>query len=162
MHTWCKEEVTSDAVLVYQKKTEQLLNFFKNTADSKFRPPLLEFRIPETDEEFNSGNFLFTPGFLIQSCFFEYIKTLEAYNLFVGSVYNLLFHELGYPEEKEEIVEVDEEEENEREKEGENVWVGPGEGSSKMSINCWYIPDKIAEAFLCMRRIQSVSFREQK
>ncbi|OAG32710.1 hypothetical protein NEIG_02381 [Nematocida sp. ERTm5] len=143
MHIWCKGEENSDAMLVYQKKTEQLLNFFKNTADPKFQPPPLEFRTPETDDEFNSGNFLFTPGFLIQSYFFEYIETLELYNLFVTSVYNLLFHELNYPEEKEEIIEVDDEEENEV----ENEWAGSGEGSSKTNINYWCIPDRIVGVF---------------
>ncbi|KAI5127064.1 hypothetical protein NEPAR04_0735 [Nematocida parisii] len=86
------------ANLVYQHKTEYIVNFFKRLTtavpSSRLEVPE-EFSMPNTYEEFLTGNFLNNPKFLIQSYFFEYIDTVEMYEKFVRAVYELLSEHLS-------------------------------------------------------------------
>ncbi|OAG33651.1 hypothetical protein NEIG_02059 [Nematocida sp. ERTm5] len=75
----------------YHKKTEEIIDFFKrlvDPADTLEVPE--EFLMPTAYEEFLKGNFLCNPKFLIQSYIFEYIDSVEMYEEFVKSVYDIL------------------------------------------------------------------------
>ncbi|KAI5159060.1 hypothetical protein NEPAR05_2400 [Nematocida parisii] len=85
-----------DKKLVYQKKTESVINFFKrliSTDASRLDVPE-EFSMPSTYEEFLTGGFLNSPRFLIQSYIFEYIDSVEMYANFITAVYNLINEQL--------------------------------------------------------------------
>ncbi|KAI5168739.1 hypothetical protein NEIRO03_2617, partial [Nematocida sp. AWRm78] len=93
-----KEEGDNTAEPVYQKKTEEIVNFFKSlvNTDSSYRLEVPEeFLMPTTHEEFLTGNFLCNPKFLIQSYFFEYIDSVEMYKKFVRAVYELITEKIS-------------------------------------------------------------------
>ncbi|KAI5167066.1 hypothetical protein NEIRO03_1775 [Nematocida sp. AWRm78] len=87
------EEEDNTAEPIYQKKTEEIVDFFKsivNIDPSYCLKVPEEFSIPTMYEEFVTGSFLHNPKFLIQSYFFEYIDSVEMYEGFVRAVYTLL------------------------------------------------------------------------
>ncbi|KAI5143885.1 hypothetical protein NEPAR06_1366 [Nematocida parisii] len=76
---------------VYQKKTKEIVNFFKSLVDPENTLEVSkEFAMPTTYEEFLTGNFLCNPRFLIQSYIFEYIDSAKMYKDFVRAVYVML------------------------------------------------------------------------
>ncbi|OAG32330.1 hypothetical protein NEIG_02620 [Nematocida sp. ERTm5] len=92
------EEENNTAEPVYQKKTEEIVNFFKNlvnTDPSYHLDVPEEFLMPTTHEEFLTGNFLCNPKFLIQSYIFEYINSVKIYKEFVRAVYDLLNEQIS-------------------------------------------------------------------
>ncbi|KAI5166976.1 hypothetical protein NEIRO03_1555 [Nematocida sp. AWRm78] len=99
------EDKTEDGRItgsVYQKKTEELVNFFSslnNTKSLSFLEVPEEFSMPNTYDEFLTGNFLNSPKFLIQSYFFEYIDTVEMYEKFVRAVHELLTEQISSSDE---------------------------------------------------------------
>ncbi|KAI5167058.1 hypothetical protein NEIRO03_1784 [Nematocida sp. AWRm78] len=85
-----------------QKKTEEIVNFFKSLAtnnSSYYLEVKEEFSMPITYKEFLTGNFLCSPKFLIQSYIFEYIDTVEMYEEFVKAVYELLNEQISNKDE---------------------------------------------------------------
>ncbi|KAI5128554.1 hypothetical protein NEPAR04_1242 [Nematocida parisii] len=76
--------------LVYQQKTEDIVNFFKNSEEGDSLKVPCNFLFHYSYYELSKGNFLFGPRFLIQSYFFEYIDTVDMYKDFVGIVYELI------------------------------------------------------------------------
>ncbi|KAI5187848.1 hypothetical protein NEIRO03_2616, partial [Nematocida sp. AWRm78] len=98
MNMMGREEEDNTTKSVYQKKTEEIVNFFKslvNTDPSYHLEVPEEFSIPTTYKEFLTGNFLCNPKFLIQSYFFEYIDSVEMYEEFVRAVYELLNEQIS-------------------------------------------------------------------
>ncbi|OAG33094.1 hypothetical protein NEIG_02342 [Nematocida sp. ERTm5] len=90
-------EEDNTAKPVYQKKTEEIVNFFKslvNTDPDCYLKVPNEFQIPTTYKEFLTGNFLNSPKFLIQSYFFEYINSVGMHEEFVKAVYELLTEQM--------------------------------------------------------------------
>ncbi|KAI5156985.1 hypothetical protein NEPAR06_2430, partial [Nematocida parisii] len=80
-----------------QKKTEEIVSFFKSIATTNSSYCLKvpeEFSMPTTHEEFLKGNFLCNPKFLVQSYFFEYIDSVEMYEEFVRAVYELITEQI--------------------------------------------------------------------
>ncbi|OAG33093.1 hypothetical protein NEIG_02341 [Nematocida sp. ERTm5] len=75
---------------IYQKRTEEIVDFFKATAPGSSLKVPKKYLLPTTHEDFLTGNFLFNPRFLIQSYFFEYIDSAEMYEEFVRVVYEML------------------------------------------------------------------------
>ncbi|OAG33297.1 hypothetical protein NEIG_01047 [Nematocida sp. ERTm5] len=82
--------------IVYQKETEEIVQFFLSLCNKTFLSDLKMCYEPDTQEEFNNGSFLDNPKFLIQSYIFEYIDNLEQYMLFVDCVYGMLQYLLSY------------------------------------------------------------------
>ncbi|KAI5167062.1 hypothetical protein NEIRO03_1779 [Nematocida sp. AWRm78] len=75
---------------VYQKKTEDIVNFFKNVVyESSLKIPE-EFSSYYNAKDLSKGSFLFNPRFLIQSYIFEYIDDTCKYMKFVKAIYELL------------------------------------------------------------------------
>ncbi|KAI5159702.1 hypothetical protein NEPAR05_2518, partial [Nematocida parisii] len=98
-----KTEEDNTAESAYQKKTEEIVSFFKSLATTNSSYCLKvpeEFSMPTTYEEFLKGNFLCNPKFLIQSYFFEYIDSVEMYREFVRAVYGLLREQISNKDEK--------------------------------------------------------------
>ncbi|EIJ87158.1 hypothetical protein NEQG_02649 [Nematocida parisii ERTm3] len=98
-----EEERGNAADLVYQKKTEEIVSFFKSIATTNSSYCLKvpeEFSMPTTYEEFLKGNFLCNPKFLIQSYLFEYIDSVEMYREFVRVVYELITEQIPNKDEK--------------------------------------------------------------
>ncbi|EIJ92523.1 uncharacterized protein NEPG_02621 [Nematocida parisii ERTm1] len=89
-----------ERIMVYQKETEKIVQFFKSLCIEPFLSDLERCREPETQKNFNLGYFLDSPGFLIQSYIFEYIDNVEQYKLFLDSVHTLLQKLLYYMETK--------------------------------------------------------------
>ncbi|KAI5167063.1 hypothetical protein NEIRO03_1778 [Nematocida sp. AWRm78] len=85
-----------ERAIVYQKETEEIVQFFLSLCDKTFLSDLKMCDEPDTQEEFNNGSFLDNPKFLIQSYIFEYIDNLEQYMLFVDCVYGMLQYLLSY------------------------------------------------------------------
>ncbi|OAG33437.1 hypothetical protein NEIG_02678, partial [Nematocida sp. ERTm5] len=107
MNIKSKEEEDNTAEPVYQKKTEEIVNFFKslvNTNPSYCLKVPEEFSMPTTYKEFLTGNFLCNPKFLIQSYFFEYIDSVEMYEEFVRAVYELLNEQISDEKKSENII----------------------------------------------------------
>ncbi|EIJ87200.1 hypothetical protein NEPAR08_0504 [Nematocida parisii] len=97
-----KTEDGTIAGTVYQKKTEDLVNFFSsltNTELFSFLEVPEEFLMPNTYEEFLTGNFLNSPKFLIQAYFFEYIDSVKMYEEFVRAVHELLTEKMSNSDE---------------------------------------------------------------
>ncbi|OAG32929.1 hypothetical protein NEIG_02231 [Nematocida sp. ERTm5] len=100
--------------LIYQKKTESVINFFKRliSTDRSYLEVPEEFSIPTMHEEFLTGGFLNNPRFLIQSYIFEYIDSVKMYKKFIKIVYNLINEQLPdedktlYSEDEKRVVEV--------------------------------------------------------
>ncbi|EIJ87172.1 hypothetical protein NEPAR06_2350 [Nematocida parisii] len=89
---------------VYQKKTEDIVKFFK-----QLNNPRCSLEVPsifaETGryEEFITGNFLCSPKFLIQSYFFEYIDSTDMYKDFVKAVHTLLEEQISHAPSEESV-----------------------------------------------------------
>ncbi|KAI5129772.1 hypothetical protein NEPAR04_1575 [Nematocida parisii] len=82
---------------VYQKKTEEVIEFFKslvNEGPSYCLKVPEEFSMPTTYEEFLKGNFLCNPKMLIRTYFFEYIDSVEMYEKFVMIVHSLITEQM--------------------------------------------------------------------
>ncbi|KAI5167694.1 hypothetical protein NEIRO02_2179 [Nematocida sp. AWRm79] len=77
---------------LYYHKAESIIEFFKGLIIKSSHDINIpeEFSMPTTYEEFLTGNFLCSPGFLIQSYIFEYIDSVEMYEKFVIAVYEML------------------------------------------------------------------------
>ncbi|KAI5167061.1 hypothetical protein NEIRO03_1780 [Nematocida sp. AWRm78] len=84
--------------IVYQKETEDVLEYFKRLCDEPFLSEVKKCKEPDGKKEFNLGYFLDSPKFLMQSYIFEYIDTIEQYILFVDCVHVLLEKLLYHPE----------------------------------------------------------------
>ncbi|KAI5167875.1 hypothetical protein NEIRO02_2224 [Nematocida sp. AWRm79] len=98
LEMWLDETVDGKKVEpVYQKKTEDIVKFFKqlNNPKCSLEMPSI-FAETSRYEEFITGNFLCNPKFLIQSYFFEYIDSVEMYEEFVKSVYTLLTEQISH------------------------------------------------------------------
>ncbi|KAI5166033.1 hypothetical protein NEIRO03_0696 [Nematocida sp. AWRm78] len=76
--------------LVYQQKTEDIVNFFKDGEEGDSLKVPCDFLFHYSYCGLSKGNFLFGPRFLIQSYFFEYIDTVDMYMDFVRIVYELI------------------------------------------------------------------------
>ncbi|KAI5144828.1 hypothetical protein NEPAR04_2246 [Nematocida parisii] len=85
MLVWNKVDRVS-TVLIYQKRTEYIINFFKKLIKLN--------KSSEVPEESLSSNLLNNPRFLIQTYLFEYIDSIDMYQEFVKCVYNLLIEQL--------------------------------------------------------------------
>ncbi|KAI5168105.1 hypothetical protein NEIRO02_2398 [Nematocida sp. AWRm79] len=82
---------------VYQKKTEEIIEFFKSLiVESSYYYLTIpeEFSMPATYDEFLTGNFLCNPKMLIRTYFFEYINIAETYEKFVMIVYDLIIDQI--------------------------------------------------------------------
>ncbi|OAG33291.1 hypothetical protein NEIG_01041 [Nematocida sp. ERTm5] len=76
--------------LIYQKETEEIIEFFKKINTPQYIYLLKEYGEPKTQSEFTSGEFLNSLRFLIQSYIFEYIDEIEQYIALVNCVMELL------------------------------------------------------------------------
>ncbi|KAI5165600.1 hypothetical protein NEIRO03_0612 [Nematocida sp. AWRm78] len=85
MLIWNKADRTNTD-LIYQNRTEYIINFFKNL----IKPD----ESSEVPEEFLNSNLLNNPRFLIQTYLFEYIDSINMYQDFVMCVYNLLIEQV--------------------------------------------------------------------
>ncbi|OAG33492.1 hypothetical protein NEIG_02485 [Nematocida sp. ERTm5] len=75
---------------VYQKKTEDIVNFFKNVGYGSSLKVPIEFLRYYNIKDLSKGSFLCNPRFLIQSYIFEYIDDSCKYIKFVKAIYELL------------------------------------------------------------------------
>ncbi|EIJ87541.1 uncharacterized protein NEPG_02585 [Nematocida parisii ERTm1] len=75
---------------VYQKKTEDIVCFFKDAGEKAAASETLYTAEPAKYKQFMSGEFMNTPQFLIQSYIYEFIDSADMYIKFVGAVYTLL------------------------------------------------------------------------
>ncbi|KAI5135137.1 hypothetical protein NEAUS07_1020 [Nematocida ausubeli] len=75
---------------IYQHETAQIINFYIRCKENPLLKKGGEFAMPTTREEFQSGRFLNSAGFLIQTYIYEFINTAEDYKDFVDAVHELL------------------------------------------------------------------------
>ncbi|KAI5159371.1 hypothetical protein NEAUS03_0243 [Nematocida ausubeli] len=86
---------------IYQSEAARIVKFYMQYRDNKLLKRGGEFAMPATKEEFESGKFLNSAAFLIQTYIYEFIDTLEGYKDFVNAVHELLVDQLankGNPE----------------------------------------------------------------
>ncbi|KAI5145338.1 hypothetical protein NEPAR07_1621 [Nematocida parisii] len=75
---------------VCQRKTIELIEFFKTFVSAYFLYKENEFAEPITLEQFKSGKFLNNPGFLIQTFIYYVLKTEEGIKGFYNAVHKML------------------------------------------------------------------------
>ncbi|KAI5163377.1 hypothetical protein NEAUS04_1512 [Nematocida ausubeli] len=102
MHTAGLDPVTNEhSENIYQSEAAEIVKFYIRCRDN----PLLKkggvFAMPATKEQFESGNFLNSAAFLIQTYIYEFIDTAESYKDFVNAAHELLIDQVAEKENSE-------------------------------------------------------------
>ncbi|KAI5167383.1 hypothetical protein NEAUS04_2692, partial [Nematocida ausubeli] len=79
---------------IYQSEVTGIVNFFLQCRVNPLLKRGGEFAEPASIEEFESGKFLNSIGFLIQTYIYEFIDTVQAYKEFVHAVHELLVDQM--------------------------------------------------------------------
>ncbi|KAI5161923.1 hypothetical protein NEAUS03_1828 [Nematocida ausubeli] len=79
---------------IYQSEAAEIVNFYIRSRDNPLLKKGGEFAVPTTKEEFESGKFLNSAAFLIQTYIYEFVDTLEEYQDFLNAVYELLIDQV--------------------------------------------------------------------
>ncbi|EHY65555.1 hypothetical protein NERG_01162 [Nematocida ausubeli] len=79
---------------ITQKEASEIVNFYIRCRDKQFLKKEGKFAMPATREEFESGGFLNSAAFLIQTYIYEFIDTAHGYKEFVEAVYELLVDQM--------------------------------------------------------------------
>ncbi|KAI5161588.1 hypothetical protein NEAUS03_1679 [Nematocida ausubeli] len=75
---------------IYQSETAEIVDFYLQCRDNPLLKKGGEFAMPATKEQFESGKFLNSAAFLIQTYIYEFFDTVENYVSFVNAVHELL------------------------------------------------------------------------
>ncbi|KAI5160428.1 hypothetical protein NEAUS03_1131 [Nematocida ausubeli] len=79
---------------INQKEASEIVNFYIRCRDNPLLKKEGKFGMPVTKEEFESGRFLNSAAFLIQTYIYEFIDTAQGYKEFVEAVYELLIDQM--------------------------------------------------------------------
>ncbi|KAI5149431.1 hypothetical protein NEAUS05_1775 [Nematocida ausubeli] len=79
---------------IYQSEVAEIVKFYIRCRDNPLLKKDGEFAIPSTREEFESGLFLNSAAFLIQTYIYEFIDTVKSYKDFVEAVHELLIDQV--------------------------------------------------------------------
>ncbi|KAI5161097.1 hypothetical protein NEAUS03_1499 [Nematocida ausubeli] len=83
---------------IYQCEAAEIIDFYIQCRDNPLLKKGGEFAMPTTKEEFESGKFLNSAAFLIQTYIYEFIDTAESYKDFVNAVHELLVDQMAEKE----------------------------------------------------------------
>ncbi|KAI5146946.1 hypothetical protein NEAUS05_0282 [Nematocida ausubeli] len=83
---------------IYQSETAGIVKFYMQCRDNPLLKKGGKFAMPSTREEFESGLFLNSAAFLIQTYIYEFIDTAESYKDFVEAVHELLIDQVAEKE----------------------------------------------------------------
>ncbi|KAI5164042.1 hypothetical protein NEAUS04_1901, partial [Nematocida ausubeli] len=75
---------------IYQYEAAEVVKFYIRCRDNPLLKKGGEFAMPSCKKEFESGKFLNSAAFLIQTYIYEFIDTVEDYKDFVNAVHELL------------------------------------------------------------------------
>ncbi|KAI5138049.1 hypothetical protein NEAUS06_2401 [Nematocida ausubeli] len=102
MHTAGIDPVTNKySDKINQKEAAEIVNFYIRCRDNPLLKRGGEFAMPATKEEFESGKFLNSAAFLIQTYIYEFIDTAEDYKNFVEAAHELLVDQVTEKENSE-------------------------------------------------------------
>ncbi|KAI5137634.1 hypothetical protein NEAUS07_2073 [Nematocida ausubeli] len=91
MHTTGIDPVTNEhSESIYQSEAAEIVNFYRRCRDNPLLKKGGEFAMPSCKKEFESGNFLNSAAFLIQTYIYEFIDTAEDYKDFVEAAHELM------------------------------------------------------------------------
>ncbi|KAI5133098.1 hypothetical protein NEAUS06_0549 [Nematocida ausubeli] len=83
---------------IYQSEAAEIVKFYIRCRDNPLLKKGGKFAMPATKEEFESGKFLNSAAFLIQTYIYEFIDTVESYVSFVNAVHELLVDQVAEKE----------------------------------------------------------------
>ncbi|KAI5163185.1 hypothetical protein NEAUS03_2230 [Nematocida ausubeli] len=96
MHTEGIDPITNEhRESIYQSEAAEIIDFYIRCRDNPLLKKGGEFAMPATKEEFESGRFLNSAAFLIQTYIYEFIDTAESYKNFVEAVHELLVDQVA-------------------------------------------------------------------